>query len=183
MPNESDILGPIDRTAADEEWKRLKPLLIREKCRMAGRPAREFANHLLNNHLPESLYPQIRRMILIMLLIPASSVQSERDFSAQARIKVKGRASLGSSEAGVQALDELMRIYLLPRASFYSRTARLSADVRVPHMRKDPVTHILASAEGRAICLQAWQAWWHARTENKKDKNHNKRTATAAELD
>eukprot|EP01046_Picozoa_sp_COSAG06_P000618 COSAG06_NODE_17_length_34906_cov_31.908268_43_plen_236_part_00 len=96
---------------------------------------RGFVEKLLEK-LPESTCPNLRTLILIMLVIPASSAQSERDFSAQVRsivcfcshnacvtsiyahvqnkIKVKGRASLS-----IDSLDHLLRVYSLPHSLFY----------------------------------------------------------------
>ena len=50
--------------------------------------ARRFAIWLLGNdvHMPASQFPDLRALLQIMLVIPASSAQSERDFSAQVRL-------------------------------------------------------------------------------------------------
>jgi hypothetical protein len=158
----AQVPGIIDRVAAKAEWATVKPLFVREKL-AAGRriTARDFANHLLNT-LPEHLYPQMRRLILVMLLIPASSVQSERDFSGVDRVKVKGRASLGSGDK-VDKLDQLLRLYLLPRSWFSLKMQELGADPAVVRLQRNPVPHICRTPEARAVCLEAWRSWSAAR--------------------
>ena len=90
----------------------------------------------------------------------------------QNRIKVKARACLGSSTDGPRVLDQLMRVYSVPRSLLFSELDGLEdgRDPRAAAMRKDPVTYILQpdlprGRPGRALptTLAAWSLWKKAR--------------------
>ena len=90
----------------------------------------------------------------------------------QNRIKVKGRACLGSSDDGPHVLDQLMRVYSIPRAMLFVELDGIenNLDRRPAAMRKDPVTYIMqpdlpGGRPGRAlpITLTAWSLWKQAR--------------------
>jgi hypothetical protein len=72
------------------EWTTLQPLLQQlDQQAQASRNspcARAIARNLLRD-LPSATYPNTRTLLVTMLVIPASSAQSERDFSMQVRIQ------------------------------------------------------------------------------------------------
>ena len=74
----------IDSKAFKSECDTLKPVLARLKEEDAARlpHARTFVHSLLTK-LPVAMYPNTRKLLVTMLVLPASSVQSERDFSVQ----------------------------------------------------------------------------------------------------
>ena len=74
----------IDADALETEFTELRPTLVSAAKSLGARcSARTFVRHLLNNHVSQSHYPQTRLLLQVMLVLPASSVQSERDFSLQ----------------------------------------------------------------------------------------------------
>lgn len=97
-----------------DEWQSAMPILFECREQPGCSTIRGLVAHLLQNKLPELSFPNLRRLLLIMLVLPASSAQSERDFSAQNRIKTKARARLT-----VKQLDPLLRMYLLPRSTYF----------------------------------------------------------------
>jgi hypothetical protein len=80
----------IDSSAALEEWGKLKPKLVKLKGELGVEcTVRTMIANLLSggqHALPESDFPNMRLLLQITLVIPASSAQSERDFSAQVRV-------------------------------------------------------------------------------------------------
>jgi hypothetical protein len=80
---------PFDKTRLEQEWKKAKPVFAQVKKTMGAQgdlTLRPFIQQLLRAELPKGSYPNLRALILIMLVIPASSAQSERDFSVQVRL-------------------------------------------------------------------------------------------------
>ena len=79
----------IDRAASEKEWKMLKPKLVKLKRKLGvGCSVHTLAATLLSggeDALSPALFQNMRSLLQIMLVIPASSAQSERDFSAQVR--------------------------------------------------------------------------------------------------
>ena len=79
----------IDRAASEKEWKLLKPKLVKLKRKLGvGCSVHTLAATLLSggeDALSPALFQNMRSLLQIMLVIPASSAQSERDFSAQVR--------------------------------------------------------------------------------------------------
>ena len=70
------------------EWKQWKPTLVSIKKHRGGElTTRTLTKQLLRTggDLPAGTYPNLRTLLRIMLVIPASSAQSERDFSVQVR--------------------------------------------------------------------------------------------------
>ena len=114
----------IDIEKLTTELDTAKPLLVRHKQESMNVKDREFANALIaKDVLPQAAYPELRKLVKIMLTLPATSVQCERDFSAINRLKVKGRARLGHKKkdgiTDITVLDRFMRVYSLPRATFF----------------------------------------------------------------
>ena len=90
----SDFIVPVDPLLDEgqliSQYNSFKQHAVRLK-QAAGpnaNTARRFAIWLLGNdvHMPASQFPDLRALLQIMLVIPASSAQSERDFSAQVRL-------------------------------------------------------------------------------------------------
>ena len=77
----------IDASALAAEFTQLQPALVTAARALgAGCSARAFVRHLLNaGKVGQASYPQTRLLLQTMLVLPASSVQSERDFSLQVR--------------------------------------------------------------------------------------------------
>jgi len=77
----------IDAEALVAEFTQLQPALVTAARALgAGCSARAFVRHLLNaGKVSQASYPQTRLLLQMMLVLPASSVQSERDFSLQVR--------------------------------------------------------------------------------------------------
>jgi len=90
----SDFIVPVEpllnKAELISQYSSFKSHAVRLK-QTAGpnaNTARRFAIWLLGNdvHMPTSQFPDLRALLQIMLVIPASSAQSERDFSAQVRL-------------------------------------------------------------------------------------------------
>jgi len=71
----------VDSKALKQELRTAKSLLVRMKQENNQIKDREFAKKLISNDLPASVYPELRKLVKIMLTLPATSVQCERDFS------------------------------------------------------------------------------------------------------
>ena len=148
-----------------------KSLLVRYKQENRNVKDREFAVALIaKDVLPEVAYPELRKLVKIMLTLPATSVQCERDFSAINRLKVKGRARMGHKKkdgiTDIAVLDRFMRVYSLPRATFFVELDKLGKDQRADKMRKDPVTYLMHRAPSLAPCTivqNACAAWVNER--------------------
>ena len=172
---------PFCKKKLEQEWKKAKPVLAQVKQSMSAGPdltVGSFVSQLLRAELPKGSYPNLRALLLIMLVIPASSAQSERDFSVQVRaqisldlglfwskprvcdctqnkIKVKGRASLS-----IERLGHQLRIYSVSRTMFYDEldSGRMVQPAAVlARMRKDAVTHLIEAADVDQIKLM-WDA-------------------------
>ena len=91
----SDFIVPVDPLLNEEQlisqYNSFKQHAVRLKqdAGSNANTARRFAIWLLGNdvHLPAARFPDLRALLQIMLVIPASSAQSERDFSAQVRLR------------------------------------------------------------------------------------------------
>ena len=163
----------IDSAKLEQELLTAKPLLVRLKQQGGRVKDREFAKGLIvNDDLPETAYPELRKLVKIMLTLPATSVQCERDFSAINRLKVKGRARLGHKKkdgiTDIAVLDRFMRVYSLPRAVFFAELDKFGKDQRADKMRKDPVTYLMHRAPSVAPCtiVQDACAAWVSKRDN-----------------
>ena len=76
----------IDADQATDQWRLVKARLVSKKAQLGVCSLRKFVKELLGEDgLPRGTagFDMIRRLLQIMLVLPASSAQSERDFSAQ----------------------------------------------------------------------------------------------------
>ena len=173
----------IDSRKLETELLTAKSLLVRLKQQGGGLKDREFAKRLITDDLPEAAYPELRKLVKIMLTLPATSVQCERDFSAINRLKVKGRARLGHKKkdgtTDIEVLDRFMRVYSLPRAVFFTELDKLGNDLRADEMRKDPVTYLLHRPPSLAPCniVQiACDAWVNERDKSARATEETQQT-------
>ena len=87
--NDVQPLLDCSRTELMREWNAVKYALQATRAAWLGRTARDFAHFILESATLCPIggpAPHIRTLLQIMLVIPASSVQSERDFSVQVRM-------------------------------------------------------------------------------------------------
>ena len=93
-----DLFDEEDNTTLKTEWQTLKNSMVSEENHLPVRnyDASDVMNSVVKNKDFKSIFPNLFKISLIGLLIPASTADCERGFSALKRIKTPLRNWLNS---------------------------------------------------------------------------------------
>ena len=146
------------------EWRQFKTEMRtnpKYKLMTEGLGVRAFAAQFLADGGLVSSYKELSKLMSIMLVIPASSAESERTFSSQNLIKTKNRTTLD-----VATLDALLRIYRLSRVYYYRDYVASIQDKKNRAKALSRTAAMCVRGFDAHEALQAWVADEKARAAN-----------------
>ncbi|XP_035663704.1 uncharacterized protein LOC118407347 [Branchiostoma floridae] len=96
------VNGIVDHVALDDEWLSLRTYMRRGKGHLSQE---QLVRSLLTDATLALLYPNMRLLASVLMVIPVSTADSERSFSTLKRIKTRLRSRLSNA-----VLNDLLTI-------------------------------------------------------------------------